>query len=333
MFVNNNKELNNILLTSNNEEQPTELQSDKISNFANQTLQPTYPRSAHQNSIHSYLNTVKIDPNLFIAESAADQKMKISRMLQTIALPLYKRPVPANATRLNEKKDGRISLGCNYIDLYGMQKKSHPARLFHGTMHCVRVTLWTQILCEVYKFFRNEEIKNKILLATAGALHDVAREGEGRDYWDEESAEALKTLLNRIPESQEDSEIYVQAIREKDPIGDKFSTDEQRIVHDADCLDIMRIHRGNSFNPDNLCFYREALKKYKDPKDLHYFKQLIKEVDDFIQLTEYMTTRINFEYHSNDFYSELINLLNFHKKGNQFAFPILKMLLEGQELT
>jgi hypothetical protein len=62
-------------------------------------------------------------------------------------------------------------------------------------MHCVRAALWTQVLSKLYEKLGREKIDNPILLATAGGFHDIAREANGPDYWDNESSEALEKFL------------------------------------------------------------------------------------------------------------------------------------------
>jgi len=162
----------------------------------------------------------------------------------------------------------------------------------------------------------------KSIFTTAGAYHDIAREGEGTDYWDEESSEALETLLSTL--GIEEREEYVRAIKEKDPKNGNFSSDVQRILHDADSLDIMRVIGRFSFSKNHLCFYAF------DPQQRSFCDQLINEIADFISITEKPKIRNELEHFSNDFYGDLVRLL-FSEKNNKGTtrFPLITQLLQN----
>jgi len=212
--------------------------------------------------------------------------------------------------------------GKEYGKHYDMvNKKMAPARGHHGAMHCVRVALWTQVLSKVYQKLGREKIDNPILLATAGAFHDVAREDEGIDYWDNESSEALEKLLKHDEVDDVTTSRYVQTIREKDPKDGQFSTDMQRIVHDADCLDIIRVVGKWNFSKKFLCFVDF------DDKQKTFCDQLVNEIADFISITEDIKVRNHLEHNSNDFYGDLVRLLFELKIEGKSRFPLITGLV------
>ncbi len=154
--------------------------------------------------------------------------------MHTIARPLYRKPSPVSTTYLNENNQ-RVALSDKPQEY--VEENIEETRDGHGAIHATRVALWTQLLRRLYEKSGQEPVKNPILLATAGVFHDVAREDEGVDRWDAKSAIALKKLLKKAQVDEKTSAQFSQTIREKDPKDDLFTTDEQRIVHDADCLD------------------------------------------------------------------------------------------------
>ena len=185
-------------------------------------------------------------------------------------------------------------------------------------MHAARVTLWTQVLSRVYEKLGKKREENSILLASAGAFHDIARENEGKDLWEKESARLLKLLFIKVDIDPRLHERYVQAISEKDPPNNLFSTTEQQIVHDADCLEIMRFIGFLYFRKNFLCFYGF------NPYQKSFSKKLIQEVYDFIKITEDPKMQRHLESYSKDFYMDLIRLL-FELKDK---FPLIISLLE-----
>lgn len=282
--------------------------------------------SEHQVKLHSQIQSIPIESHLFKVNDDSSNQVAIGKVIQSIALPLYKEPMPQTPSYRSDVTSVRVELGNKGNDKYRnhvdkVNKQLAPSRDHHGTMHCVRVALWTQLLSRVYEALGREKTKNPIFLATAGAFHDVAREEEGIDYWDTESSEALEKLLNRI-ETGEQIQDYIQAIKEKDPKNGKFSSDTQRIVHDADCLDIIRVVGKWNFSKKHLCFY------HFDPKQKSFCDQLINEIGDFIDLTEKFEVRNYLEHHSEDFYGDLVRLIFLMKKTDKARFPIITEILQ-----
>lgn len=283
--------------------------------------------SEYQTQLHEKIRHLNIDSELFITKSHAENQLSIAKMIQSIALPLSKEPLPPS--NQDHESYGRY--------LKNVYNQTELARWSHGGLHSARVALWTQVLARVYE--TRAKIENPILLATAGALHDIAREAEGPDYWETQSSHALENLLTQAHIDKTTRHIYTQAIRDKDP-EDGFSTDVQRIVHDSDCLEIMRIYGRDRFIKKRLCFYHfnphQTLPNQiiewttwltsfvgltNKPKP--FYDTLIDEVASFIQLTEQMKTHEYLELHSEDLYGDLIRLLF----ANSSRFPLITQLL------
>lgn len=282
--------------------------------------------SEYQVKLHSQIQSMQIESSLFEIREDSFNQIAIGKVIQSVALPLYKEPMPQTPSYRSHVTSVRVELGSKGDDGYRrhvnkIDKKLVPSRGYHGTMHCVRVALWTQLLSKVYEKLGKEKIKNPILLATAGAFHDVAREEEGIDYWDTESSEALEKLLGRV-EIGEQGQEYIQAIKDKDPKNGKFSSDTQRIVHDADCLDIIRVIGKWNFNKKYLCFYNF------DPRQKSFCDQLVNEIADFIEMTEKFEVRNYLEHHSEDFYGDLVRLIFLLKRKDKYRFPIITELLQ-----
>ena len=134
----------------------------------------------------------------------------------------------------------------------------------HGAKHVARVAYYIPMLVELYKKSGDAEAasltpEDITLLQFAALLHDAGRKGENVDLWERESAEICKQFFveNGLPEKK--AEYYANIILNKDkPHAEK--TLLEKIMHDADSLDIIRV-RG-SFNIEYLdCFQDLAAKE------------------------------------------------------------------------
>jgi|GEM_PF-5152308 len=282
--------------------------------------------SEHQEKLRADIQSMEIDLSLLQPHNHLDPQSSIAKVVQSIALPFYKKPMPRNPS-YQSSSGMRVELGSDYEPwhkkkLARIQNGEIPARSHHGAMHSTRVALWTQVLSKAYEKIGREKPKDPILLAAAGAMHDVARENEGPDYWDAESSEVLGALLSRGNVDEQKAELYVQTIREKDPRNGQFSTDEQRIVHDADCLEIIRVIGKFAFNKSHLCFYQF------DPSKKEFCNKLLNEISDFIQATEKFAVRNYLEHHSPDFYGDLVRMLFAMEKKGSPRFPLIRQLIE-----
>src|SRR3990167_906011 len=171
---------------------------------------------------------------------------------------------PANITLISD-----ISVHASKVwqDIY-----QHPYvgrmrtdRSIHGISHVARVAYYIPVIANLYcqlekeKSIHQDDVK---LLQLAALFHDCAREDDGVDRWDNESAEFLYhylTLTLDVPDAK--AVIFAECIANKDyEPGQKYqqliknpdgsldwkeeSTSQektwfQKILHDADCLDII----------------------------------------------------------------------------------------------
>lgn len=163
---------------------------------------------------------------------------------------------------------------------YREDKIPGVAKSVHGSMHACRTTIWALMLMGLAKQ-KGIPIKDKdvYLTSLATTLHDSGREEGGRDFWDGKSAENAKAYLKDFCKDETDAEKASTAIGEKDKPGTK--TLEQKIVHDADCLDIMRC--CEDFRRTHLDF-QELISP-----------ELEKKISDFIKKTEEKEIKIELE--------------------------------------
>jgi hypothetical protein len=197
--------------------------------------------------------------------------------------------------------------------------KSHKLpRVTHGAMHAARVMLYVKIIHSfrleqqdpmtngLIDFANSQNLSPIVLLhltQLAAIFHDSARLDDGSDRWDTESStNCLNFFKTTFPElSQSIAQVIANTIAYKD---DESSfhreglalgfTQRQmnqvsylrQLIHDADCLDIMRVKRDfntkfldmkTNVNSDNLLnlvhnilrFINLQKDQYKDCKILH----------------------------------------------------------------
>lgn len=252
---------------------------------------------------------------------------RISYHLQDNLLPFYATPFPKNPSYFDIKSGKRIELS---HPLFHEYFKRHDAYLeainhqhilprnTHGAMHACRTTLWTQLLLGLYQQAGVDVSGiDPLLLALTGASHDIAREDEGLDLWDEASAKFLKGFLQNLGYDQEIIPPYGHAIAEKDPPNHRFTSAIQQIVHDADVLEINRCILAKDFKKDFLCFYHfPNLSSEKK-------EWIIEEVQSFIALTEIQEIKHHLEWESENYYLDLVEIL----KNKKDDYPFLSLLL------
>ncbi|WP_304607789.1 SidE phosphodiesterase domain-containing protein [Legionella sp. MW5194] len=161
------------------------------------------------------------------------------------------------------------------------------ARFHHGIQHVTRAANYARVFANLYRKYGDEEAQhlseNDIkLIQIALLFHDSAREGDNEDLWDHESAILLYCYLTRVlhVDSQTAKQV-AEATANKDPSPEKgyfelnedkdgqlswqFSQFEgggfpkktiyQKIIHDCDCLDIIRAR--NQYDANYLDFYKD----------------------------------------------------------------------------
>lgn len=170
-------------------------------------------------------------------------------------------------------------LNQHVIPIYNTPYPDGSNREWHGVMHSVRATLFSHVLASLYDDEGHEVKSYPINLMTAVAMHDSAREDDGVDLWDKQSGQKFKQLLEKVGKDLKDGEIELleHAIAEKD--NDNPTSLEQKIVHDADSIEILRcLYREDDFQENKLWITKDL-----DPDTA---RQLVTEAKIFIKLTK-----------------------------------------------
>jgi hypothetical protein len=130
----------------------------------------------------------------------------------------------------------------------------------HGAGHAQRCAALIFVLHELYsKTFQLQPLSPKELTALqiAAMLHDSGRQGDGSDIWGEISAQNTESYLRQAGFAEDLCKRAGDAIRNKDrplqqllrqPAYDVFAI----LLHEADCLEYMRVRGGHSFDANHL---------------------------------------------------------------------------------
>lgn len=190
------------------------------------------------------------------------------------------------------------------------------ARYAHGIQHVSRVAAYIPVLANLYRRHGDEEAlaltpEDLKLLQIAALFHDSAREDEGEDLWDDQSAILLYHYLTDVLKvNTEKAILLAEAVANKDA-NNAFNPDSnskpkqyyrlnreengkltwvlspkpgknifQKIIHDADSLDIHRAR--DHFDARYLDFYQDIAKE--KPKAFYEMAQLITETRSLIEL-------------------------------------------------
>ena len=194
---------------------------------------------------------------------------------------------------------------------YGLSRsaKNEPkiARLIHGMMHVSRVAYYVPVLANFYRKYQDSEAlalteEDIKLLQITALFHDAAREGEEADLWDKESALLLYYYLVRVLQiNKRKAALFAEAIANKEVLEEGYHkivpqkskkivweiTDLpkaknifQKIIHDADCLDIIRAR--DHFDAEYLDLYHDIVCAPGNPYALNEMATLITEVRSLI---------------------------------------------------
>lgn len=249
----------------------------------------------------------------------------ISKVVQLLALPLYKEVMPPNPSYKKKGAQSRIFLKPNLqrnARLEKVKKQELPARDIHDCMHATRVALWSQLLRLLYIKLSFQIQGNPVHLALTAALHDAAREDDGDDFWDDESAELVSIQLQAIGiDDQALLERYRRAVSEKDS---PICNTTQAIIHDADCLDILRVIPLVAFQRDRLYIYRER------PNDREYLDAIIREIAEVIKLTDTPEVKTFMEHRSTDLFGDLVRFLFLINERQPEKFKNITELLHPE---
>ena len=272
--------------------------------------------------------------NLKDAINTVEDHLNLARDFHSFVLPHYVRPferTPSYTDDTGKKHVVKESYFgrkfTNYDDYINQVENGDiPPKDPHGPMHATSVLLFGLVLRMLYISLGRKDLSSIYHLGIGASVHDGKRQTDStKDYWDKESAELyldLMFMLNRKP-----LERITKAISDKDPQDGKgFETDDQRVIHDSDCLELNRIPTIRSgqrqFEPkDNLCFYDF---KELDETDK---KNLIDEVKKFVEIKDQNVLKAYLDKHSDNYLADLVKIFKYaHQKTN--AFPLMAKLLK-----
>ena len=127
------------------------------------------------------------------------------------------------------------------LPIYETHEREFDFMGFHGRRHITRSVIFAELMARSYMSLgiTNLDIEG---VRWAVAYHDAAREGNGADEWEAESAEACKAFLIQQGKTSVYATSVGRAIIEKNMQADNLLT---QILHDADVLEAMRFLVNN----------------------------------------------------------------------------------------
>lgn len=209
----------------------------------------------------------------------------------------------------------------NILPIYAKHESAFDPWGIHGRMHICRALIFSETMRRIYTNIGVSVDAYAVWVAIA--FHDSGREGNGPDLWEKRSAERCYSYLLQLPESMDQCEARIISNRIL-----KHGTWDlpQRIIHDADVLEIMRPccgHGGlDGFRRDVLHFSgpRDPDGNFEDNALLR--EQLILEAWSFIQETENLKDHFS---SSTTYMDDLLNCLRQQKK----KYPCLSCVLDN----
>lgn len=265
--------------------------------------------SVHQNLL--------LDPKFFARTLNQD-------VLPGYAIPFSQRPVFRHQGKYLVLDTPFYGMGITTYQQYveGIASERALPRNIHGLMHASRVALWSKVLSALF----NVPPEKRYWVGVAAAMHDFQRGDEGPDRWDDESALRLKAYLETTREmSEKEAAEYVHAVQHKDPQdhGADFTSDVQRIVHDADAIEIIRVlDSPNKFKKEVLQFLK--LTALTDTQK----EEVLQECFRFISKTESLALKLALEHFSQDYFGDVVRILGvLHARDKSFPH-LVKFLAE-----
>ncbi len=158
-------------------------------------------------------------------------------------------------------------------------------RVTHGAQHASRVSAFVKII-HLFRQDHHDIAVNDLYLwgkqfnlsiaqwvhltQIAGLFHDVARQGEGIDLWDQDSAEecfnffqvnipslpaAIARIIANTIAYKDNKDEFKQAVMALGFTSEEAATADylRQLVHDADCLDVMRVRKTFKMKFLDLC--------------------------------------------------------------------------------
>ncbi len=178
---------------------------------------------------------------------------------------------PTNSFISDEALAKAVSLvNAQVLPVYRTDYPNGGARHWHGVIHASRAFLFGHAIGALFAKKGKAQPENLLI---AAAAHDIERKSDfGEDLWDKESGARCKKILLNNGVIEEEVALLEKAVAEKE----EAVTLEQKIVHDADCIEINRFLKDtDDFEPSRLWMKQEL--------DVDRF---IAESKKFIKLTE-----------------------------------------------
>jgi len=217
------------------------------------------------------------EPEIFLKNNNDSYLTKLCKKKNINHAVFY---TPTNARTLDEHIDWAFN--AIYSRDFSQQSPSRDSikRLKHGISHTTRVAIYVKVFANLFKEFGIGQLSESELKLTqlAAVFHDAGREADGEDLWDLDSAVLFYLYAVKVARLEPKQIIpYVECIANKDANKDKpfykwseydldtgpkweevpFKSDYITLpimaLHDADCLDILRVKFD--FKVEYLYFY------------------------------------------------------------------------------
>ncbi len=196
----------------------------------------------------------------------------------------------------------------------------HIPRWTHGQMHASRAAILVRALANMYNQYAATSLSEReILLAQFLAIfHDSARQAEGIDLWDNESAENAYPFLINLGVDADIAQECVQILKDKDSQKENKHI-LSKLIQSADCLEIMRVFNYEGFDERYLDIFNDLKANDQFVSELSQFRE---EYYKFIKRTDSGLLRLYLECHSKNYFKDTLSLIDV-KEGNHPLFPML----------
>ncbi|HAS40678.1 MAG TPA: hypothetical protein DCS93_09380 [Microscillaceae bacterium] len=183
------------------------------------------------------------------------------------------------------------------LPIYERHEQDFDFMGFHGRRHATRSVIFAELLGRAYTSLGVSEIDMEGLRLVV-AFHDAAREANGEDEWERQSAEACKVYLLQQGKADTYATAIERAMLEKHAQAGNLLT---QILHDADVLEFMRFLVNNKRGLK--LFRRNELTLFSE-EDLYFHRVmhmqaqrnvLIQEIWKFVFETEWMNVQLTNE--------------------------------------
>ena len=202
--------------------------------------------------------------------------MRLGLAIENQVLPYYRKPFPRlPQSRLPTGRMHRVRhplyaiVGGQALDYEsyraGVSSGELPARAIHGPMHAARSALWAGLIATLRGRTGAKHGADLFDLQMAAAFHDAARQDEGIDRWERESAELFDQWHKGAGSGRKT----------------KFTKSDRSILLDADTLEILRVLASlQHFQIERLSIVKERRVGRRQ------IRQFVHEVSLFVQLSE-----------------------------------------------